>query len=104
MTELQASITTTSNYSLVGPLGQVVRRSLNVITALTGPPLFGILPRLPYFVAGGITIVWTIGLYFAFKFRVKTTVKAISLETGCRKGCVRENVNFTLSESIHSLN
>jgi len=103
MTELQASITTTSNYSLVGPLGQVVRRSLNVITALTGPPLFGILPRLPYFVAGGITIVWTIGLYFAFKFRFKTTVKAISRATGCSRGSVQERVDFTLSESIHSL-
>ncbi|KAL7528755.1 hypothetical protein ACHAXR_004633 [Thalassiosira sp. AJA248-18] len=62
MTELQASITTTSNYSLIGPLGQVVRRSLNVITALTGPVFYGLYPRLPYFVAGGITLIWTVVL------------------------------------------
>lgn len=40
MTELQASISTTSNYSLLGPMGQVVRRTLNCVTALTGPILF----------------------------------------------------------------
>jgi len=102
ITELQASITTTSNYSLVGPLGLVARRSLNVITALTGPPLFGILPRLPYFVAGGITIVWTIGLYFVLKYRVKTTIKAISLETGRRKGSIIDRVDFTNAESMYS--
>ena len=59
MTELQASISTTSNYAVVGPLGQVVRRTLNCITALTGPIFFGIFPRLPYFVAGGVTLIWT---------------------------------------------
>ena len=59
MTELQASISTTSNYSILGPLGQVVRRTLNCVTALTGPILFGAFPRLPYIVAGGVTLTWT---------------------------------------------
>jgi len=59
MTELQASISTTSNYSLLGPMGQVVRRTLNCVTALTGPILFGMYPRLPYIVAGTVTLVWT---------------------------------------------
>ena len=59
MTELQASISTTSNYSLLGPMGQVVRRTLNCVTALTGPILFGMYPRLPYIVAGMVTLVWT---------------------------------------------
>ena len=62
MTELQGSITNVSSYSLLGPLGQVVRRSLNVVTALTGPVLFGIYPRMPYFVAGVITLLWATGL------------------------------------------
>ena len=61
MTELQASITTVSNFWVLGPLGQVVRRSLNVITAVSGPVLFGIYPRLPYIVAGAITFY---GRYF----------------------------------------
>ena len=59
MTELQASISTTSNYSLLGLMGQVVRRTLNCVTALTGPILFGMYPRLPYIVAGMVTLVWT---------------------------------------------
>ena len=50
------------SYSLVGPLGQVVRRSLNVITALTGPILFSVYPRLPYLVAGGVTLIWSVVL------------------------------------------
>lgn len=62
MTELQASISTTSNYSLLGPMGQVVRRTLNCVTALTGPILFGMYPRLPYIVAGTVTLVWTVVL------------------------------------------
>ena len=60
MTELQASISTTSNYSRLGPMGQVVRRTLNCVTALTGPILFGAFPRLPYLVAGGVTLTWTV--------------------------------------------
>ena len=65
MTELQASITTVSNNSVVGPFGQVIRRSLNVVTALIGPIFFGVFPRLPYLVAGGITMSWAVLLYVA---------------------------------------
>jgi len=103
MTELQASMTTTSNYSLVGPLGQVVRRSLNVITALTGPVLFGVYPRLPYFVAGGITLIWTVVLFVVFKRRMKDTVERISQKTGRDPMEVSQRFNFARSETMRAL-
>eukprot|EP00584_Thalassiosira_punctigera_P018166 CAMPEP_0172575466 /NCGR_PEP_ID=MMETSP1067-20121228/137229_1 /TAXON_ID=265564 ORGANISM="Thalassiosira punctigera, Strain Tpunct2005C2" /NCGR_SAMPLE_ID=MMETSP1067 /ASSEMBLY_ACC=CAM_ASM_000444 /LENGTH=477 /DNA_ID=CAMNT_0013368117 /DNA_START=252 /DNA_END=1685 /DNA_ORIENTATION=- len=102
MTELQASITTTSNYSFIGPLGQVVRRSLNVVTALTGPVLFGVYPRLPYFVAGGITLIWSVVLFVVFKKRVKCTVEKISMATGSNRDLVSRSVSFGMSESVRA--
>ena len=58
--EVQGAVVTKSAYKIVGPLGQIVRRSINTITAITGPLLFGIWPRSPYFVAGGLTLIWTV--------------------------------------------
>lgn len=98
MTELQGSITTVSNYSLLGPLGQVVRRSLNVITALTGPVLYGYYPRLPYFVAGGITLLWAILLYVAFKIRIAKTHKKLAKHTGESRHSIKALTNFTTSQ------
>ena len=103
MTELQASITTVSNYSLLGPLGQVVRRCLNVATALTGPVLFGIYPRLPYFVAGGITLLWTIMLSIAFKLRMEKTVEKIAIIIGRSRESVKRSISFATTEVIHSM-
>lgn len=103
MTELQASITTTSNYSLIGPLGQVVRRSLNVITALTGPVFYSLYPRLPYFVAGGITLIWTVVLFIAFKRKTEINVHRISEATGRETRVVRGRVPFALSENMTSV-
>ena len=103
MTELQASITTVSNYSLLGPLGQVVRRCLNVATALTGPVLFGVSPRLPYFVAGGITLLWTIMLFIAFKLRMEKTVEEIADKTGRSRESVKYRMSFATTEVIHSM-
>jgi hypothetical protein len=103
MTELQASITTVSNYSLLGPAGQVVRRSLNVVTALTGPVLFGIYPRLPYFVAGGITLLWTIMLFIVFKLRTEHIVKAVSGKTGRNRKSVIKRMSFATTEVVHSM-
>jgi len=107
MTELQASISTTSNFGIVGPMGQVVRRTLNCVTALTGPLFFGIYPRLPYFVAGGVTLIWTAGLFMAFKFRLQTTVKAIAESTGHSRGTVAArmqagDINFITTEVLHT--
>ncbi|KAL9183453.1 hypothetical protein ACHAXT_004309 [Thalassiosira profunda] len=103
LTELQGSITTTSNYSLIGPMGQVVRRSLNVITALTGPLLFSVYPRLPYLVAGGVTLLWTAVLYVAFKQRTASTAEKISEATRRKKDSVVRRVPFALSETIRAL-
>ena len=58
--EVQGAVVTKSAYKIVGPFGQIVRRSINTITAITGPLLFGIWPRSPYIVAGGLTLIWTV--------------------------------------------
>ena len=58
--EMQGAVVTKSAYKIVGPFGQIVRRSINTITAITGPLLFGIMPRSPYIVAGGLTLTWTL--------------------------------------------
>jgi hypothetical protein len=103
MTELQASITTVSNYSLLGPLGQVVRRSLNVATSLSGPVLFGIYPRLPYFVAGTITFLWAIMLFILFKQRFEKTVEIVSEKTGWNKESVMHRYSFATTEVVHTM-
>jgi hypothetical protein len=102
MTELQASITTVSNFSLLGPLGQVVRRSLNVVTALTGPILFGINPRFPYYIAGSATLCWTIVLFILFKLRLDKTVEVISDLTGRNRKSVRHRMSFATLEQVTS--
>ena len=58
--ELQGTVTSNASYKIVGPFGQVVRRTCNTVTAITGPLLFGVWPRLPYMVAGGVTLAWTL--------------------------------------------
>ena len=102
MTELQGSITNVSSYSLLGPLGQVVRRSLNVVTALTGPVLFGIYPRMPYFVAGVITLLWATGMTIAFRFRVKETSNEISEKLGRNRKSVNMAMSFATREVVMS--
>lgn len=89
MTEFQASINTTANYFFISPMGQVVRRSINVITALTGPILFGYSPRLPYIIAGAVTLVWTLGLIILFDKRLDSIVPNISRETGRSENVIR---------------
>jgi len=102
MTELQASITTASNYSTLAPAGQVVRRSLNVVTALTGPVLYGIIPRLPYYVAGGVTLAWTIMIFILFKIRADRTIVELSTKTGVPKREIKPGWSFATREVIHT--
>ena len=103
ITELQTSITTVSSYSVIGPTGQIVRRILNSVTALTRPLLFGILPSLPFYVTGGVTIVWTIVLFIALKFRMKHTRKEISLFTDRRRSSIKKLLSFVKNESVLSI-
>ena len=103
MTELQASITTVSNFSFLGPTGQVIRRTLNVVTALTGPILFGINPRFPYYVAGSATLTWTIVLFILFKLRMEKTVEAISDKSGRNRESIVYRMSFATSEQIYSM-
>jgi len=102
MTELQASITTVSTFSVLGPLGQVVRRSLNVITAVSGPVLFGIYPRLPYIVAGAITLLWTVFLAIAFKLRMESTLQEVADHIGMRWDSLKPKISFRTSEVVRS--
>ncbi|CAB9507496.1 expressed unknown protein [Seminavis robusta] len=71
LNELQGSITSSKAYSTIGPMGQVVRRTGNVLTAVSGPIFFGIFPQLPYIVAGSITAIWTILLTIIIRHRSK---------------------------------
>lgn len=72
LNEMQGAITSTKAYKKVGPLGQVIRRSGNVVTAITGPILYGILPQLPYLVAGGVTFIWTCILTMVIRHRSRS--------------------------------
>lgn len=44
-------------------LGQLLRRCGNVLTALTGPWLFGAAPGLPWAVYGGVVALWALVLW-----------------------------------------
>jgi len=103
LTEMQASITTVPNYSVIGPFGQVIRRCLNAVTAMTGPILFGISPRLPFIVAGSTTLCWTIMLWIAFKCRSEKNANVIADTTGKRKESVMQRMSFATSEAIRSM-
>ncbi len=80
LNEIQGTITTSKSYSSIGPMGQCVRRSFNVVTAITGPVLFGILPRLPYIVAGSVTGVWLVILVFVITRRTKKSNAKLELD------------------------
>jgi len=75
--EVQGAVTSNAAYYLVGPLGQIVRRSLNAVTAATGPLLFGLWPRAPHVVAGGVTLLWTAVFTVAIEIRRRTTQKIL---------------------------
>ena len=94
MTELQASITTVSNFSVLGPLGQVIRLSLVVVTALTGPVLYGINPRFPYYVTGSITLCWTVIMFILFRRRVEKTVEVICDMIGQNRTSVMQRMSY----------
>ena len=71
LNELQGMITSTESYKTIAPLGQIIRRSLNVFTAVTGPLLYSVFPTLPYFVASAITAVWTLIVAIVIRDRMK---------------------------------
>jgi len=71
LNEMQGTVTSTEAYSVIGPMGQVIRRSFNVVTAITGPVLFSIMPQLPYIVAGSVTTIWTIFLVIIMMRRME---------------------------------
>ena len=78
LNEMQGAITSSQAYSTIGPMGQVVRRSGNVLTAITGPILFGVFPQLPYIVAGSVTAIWTVILTMVIRHRSKSQETILS--------------------------
>jgi hypothetical protein len=80
LNEMQGTITTSRAYSAIGPMGQVVRRSCNVITAITGPLLFSVSPQLPYIVAGVLTALWTLVLVIVIKHRMRSNRKGMDTD------------------------
>lgn len=69
LNRLQGLINTGDEYKKVGPIGQVIRRSLNCATAITGPLFYSLYPPLPYFVAGSLTALWVVVMIIAFEKR-----------------------------------
>ena len=103
ITELQVSITTVSNFSFLGPLGQVIRCTCVVLTALIGPILFGINPRFPYYVAGSITLCWTIMLFILFRLRLEKTVNVICGFSGLDMYSVKRGTSFATREQVYCM-
>lgn len=77
LNEMQGAITSTRAYATLGPMGQVIRRSGNVLTAISGSILFGIMPQLPYIVAGTITTVWTVVITLVIRHRMAASRKVV---------------------------
>lgn len=78
LNELQGSITSSKSYLILGPLGQTTRRCGNVLTAISGPILYGVFPQLPYITAGVITLTWTILLTLVIRNRNRTHAKTLT--------------------------
>ena len=74
---LQGTINSEEAYKKVGPLGQVVRRAINVITAVTGPRLYSIMPQLPYIIAGSVTLIWAVLIMIVLGKRTKTNQQKV---------------------------
>jgi hypothetical protein len=52
-----------ADYLRLQSLGQLLRRCGNILTAVTGPILFGIAPWLPWAVYGGVVCLWALLLW-----------------------------------------
>ena len=83
---LIGTVTAKDAYLTIGPLGQVIRRFLNVVTAVTGPILYGVYPALPYLVAGVVTGLWTILLVVVISRRSSANYNVIRKAEGVQKG------------------
>lgn len=90
LNDINGVITSSKAYGTIGPLGQVARRGFDVITAITGPVLFGVLPRLPYIVAGSITVLWLVILAAVIKKRADKSDVKISGDRSLRGSVVAE--------------
>ncbi len=90
LNQIQGTITTSKAYSSIGPMGQTVRRSFNVVTAITAPVLFGVMTRLPYLVAGSITALWLVILVVVITRRTKKSDAKISSDTRLRGSVVTQ--------------
>ena len=88
-------------------MAQVCRRTLNTVTAISGPVLFEIYPPLPFIVAGVLTTIWTIFLIIAFKRRERTCKALITSnilsQHGDKDSCVFHIATYPLQEILAQL-
>mmetsp|Transcript_14153 Transcript_14153/g.20084 ORF Transcript_14153/g.20084 Transcript_14153/m.20084 type:complete len:586 (+) Transcript_14153:229-1986(+) len=90
LNDINGTITSSKAYGTIGPLGQVARRGFDVVTAITGPVLFGVYARLPYLVAGSITVLWLVILAVVIKRRMDKSDEKISGDNSMRGSVVEE--------------
>ena len=87
-------------------MAQICRRTLNTVTAITGPLLFEILPQSPFIVSASLSIVWTVVLILAFKARAKTVNQIIQkniMATNSHQSCVFKIASYQLQEILAQL-
>ena len=89
---------------MIGPLGQMLRRIVNVITAVSGPVLFGLNPRLPYYVAGSLTALWTMLLCACLEFQRTKALKHFKVKADRMKECLSERrLSFSQVEQVRRM-
>ena len=66
---------------------------------MTGPLLYGLNTRLPYYVAGGVTIFWTVFISLALKQRREKSVTEVARRTGRRRQSVAARMSFATTEA-----
>jgi len=100
LNEIQGTITSSQAYSIVGPMCQVARRFCNVITAITGPLLYGIYSRLPYIIAGSVSGIWLIVLAIVILMRMKKNQIKLASDPELMQSISEHGINFTNSEIV----
>lgn len=86
--EAQGATVAAEDYARINMLGNVARRMGNMVTAVLGPIMFGIVYYLPFVVFGFLTIIWIGVMAFAFHLRgsqIAKKLNKVSEKQGHRK-------------------
>lgn len=74
------------------------RRSLNIVTAVSGPLLFEVNQSLPYFVAFSLNTAWAIVLLITFKHREAKIMEKIESIEVLRKIGLNSTMKYDMKE------